>query len=252
MFIDVAATRVFHMPPSDAEQKVRAWLDDVFHYSTKAIVAADSPISASLLPLQRRIGARLRVITIDPWIGYSAPLNVVLAHAATLGARTLLLQSLDVRCTRDAVQLLYALLDDATLVAGARMTQEHAPGSGLQPINAINSPWNTLALWQISKLRLAGFCAIADSDPPLSYGGMEEVATISILQHLYPGKMRAVVADAGSISWKTPDDSPPSFCRHWRKMASKLVRAESQLQLLNVPRGMVETVDGFSSRAKMA
>src|SRR6056297_385298 len=54
---------------------------------------------------------------------------------------------------------------------------------GRQPLTGATAPWNTCALWSVSKLSLTGFLAVSEglaSDKGM--GGVEEVAVICLAQ----------------------------------------------------------------------
>jgi hypothetical protein len=103
-------------------------------------------------------------------------------------------------------------------------------------LNGRTSPWNTLALWNVSKLALTGFLAVSEGlhdDPTMA--GVEEVATISLLQKLFGAQcMKAKLMSIPSIQWDTVSfaHDPARQVWHEQKMQSKLQRAAQQVQLL--------------------
>jgi hypothetical protein len=103
-------------------------------------------------------------------------------------------------------------------------------------LNGRTSPWNTLALWNVSKLALTGFLAVSEGlhdDPTVA--GVEEVATISLLQKLFGAQcMKAKLMSIPSIQWDTVSfaHDPARQVWHEQKMQSKLQRAAQQVQLL--------------------
>ena len=62
--------------------------------------------------------------------------------------------------TADVSQLIQ-YIDDDTLVVGPAL-QGHEFEEGTQPLRGRTCPWNTAAIWTVSKLQLVGFPLIGD------------------------------------------------------------------------------------------
>jgi len=130
-------------------------------------------------------------------------------------------------------------LDANTLVVGAKLHPKHGEKRGRQPLNGWNSPWNTLALWDLQKLGLTGFLTISSGNIDGIPGGVEEVVAISLLQHLKPGMMEAKLIELPTVHWDATWECALRTKYHESKMASKGERAFRQLQMLSIKDGKV-------------
>lgn len=218
------------------------WCKRTLRYADKVLIATDQflfdQLDRAFLPL----GNQVQLLLVSPWHGFTMALNALLAEATILGAEKILLQSVEVDSSAADFSTLHRHFDDSTLVVGAKLTKEHGVKSGVQEINALNSPWNTLALWDLKKLNLTGFIGISNGLVDNIPGGMEEVVTISLLQHLQPNEMTSKLVTLPEVQWQIAWQDPKRKTDHESKMASKLTRAEMQLQYLNHPRGLVEVI----------
>jgi hypothetical protein len=68
---------------------------------------------------------------------------------------------------------------------------------------------------------------------------MEEVPTISLLQHLYPNQAKAKVVTLQDIEWNLCWNDRKRLNNHHNKMMTKREQAEIQLKYLDIPRGVV-------------
>ena len=95
-------------------------------------------------------------------------------------------------------------------------------------------PWNTCALWNVQKLAKTGFSMIGDGYLEDSEAGVEEAATISILQAIHKAdQAKAKLIELNSVVWKTKfENNLKRQIAHKGKMESKNTRAESQMRLL--------------------
>ena len=219
------------------------------HWCASVPAAVDTvavAVDPVLYPLEQQrlspLDPRVEVIQVSPWFGYSPALNVLLAFAARRGASHLLLQSVELELEAGDLARLCAHATADTLVVGARLSERHGGAPGTKALDGFTSPWNTLALWSIEKLCLTGFLSISDELLDEVPGGMEEVATISLLQHLRPEGARAKLVALDGIRWDTRWDDSLRTSWHETKMASKVERAELQLARLGVPRGTVDVL----------
>ncbi|KAJ3290584.1 hypothetical protein HDU76_007376, partial [Blyttiomyces sp. JEL0837] len=72
------------------------------------------------------------------------------------------------------------------------------------PLTGITTPWNTLAIWNVRKLALTGFLAVAEGFAAFAtVGGVEEVSVIALHQLLHPTTSKAKLAKFKSDK---PDD----------------------------------------------
>jgi hypothetical protein len=212
--------------------------------------------------------AMVRVLPVQPWGKFVPALNALLSYAVRLVQQAptaapkgvLLFVSLETIATPASVQILLSHLNYAdTLVCGAVLPghEYHGPSKPdatansvpLEPtavtLNGLTSPWNTLALWNVSKLSLTGFLAVSEGlhdDPTIA--GIEEVAVVATLQKLFPPQeMKAkLIALSSSVQWDTASlaQDPARQAWHATKMQSKRSRAAQQLVLLqNLVGGIV-------------
>ena len=92
------------------------------------------------------------------------------------------------------------------------------------------TPWNTLAVWDLSKLAMTGFLMISDLGKS---GGVEECAAIALLQKLFPESIAKLVK-VDDFRWEENFQDPERQKWHEKKMKSKVERPAQQLQQLNL------------------
>ncbi|WP_026605935.1 hypothetical protein [Methylocapsa acidiphila] len=233
----IAATRIHAGPRGlPPEQRVREWIDCATACADEAIIAFDAPA-------RQRLGgvlharAKVRAITVSPWNGYSSALNALVAEASVT-ADAILMWSLEVRATRGAVVEMSHLMDSKTLVVGARMHPGHGAAPGRQALGGETSPWNTFALWNLSRLSMVGFQLISDNLGGSPIGGVEEVPTIALHQMLFPDASDAWLIKLPSVDWMNgrAESAAPWFRE---KLASKNIRARRHLAALGINGGWV-------------
>ena len=200
------------------------------------------------------------VLPVTPWGRFVPALNAIVSHCADAGVRRLLVASAEVRLSRGGMDALVAKFDDhgdeggcETLVVGAALRGHDYRGgcggghdeAGVEvALTGRTTPWNTCALWDVPKLSLTGFLLVSEGlHPPEGAAGVEEVATIAVLQRiLSPRRARAkLVALSGNmVSWEEDFDNDAGR-REWheKKMESKVSRARRQLELLGLYDGVV-------------
>jgi hypothetical protein len=147
-----------------------------------------------------------------------------------------------------------------TLVVGAALPghEYHPPTSTdttvLWELNGRTSPWNTLALWNLSKIGLTGFQLVSEGIPTspstmdhsssiqktspavttassFTAAGIEEVVAIALLQTILgKDQTKAKLVHIPELEWKVDFDKDPARqAWHQQKMQSKLERASQQL-----------------------
>lgn len=204
-----------------------------------------SPLAASALELVAQLrretdGTHVVVLPLLHWGRFVPALNALVSAAVTHfpTAQLLLLQSLEVAADAAAVEFLATRFElGKDLVVGAAL-----PGHDFRPAEADDTgaelaldgrttPWNTLALWDLSRLALVGFPLLGDAlTLDAANAGVEEVSTIALYQQLFPDASAAKLVAVPGIEWRVADFESDER-RHWqeRKMASKLQRAEAQM-----------------------
>ena len=96
------------------------------------------------------------------------------------------------------LEVMLSHMERDTLVVGAALPG-HKVESNLSKctktvnLNGLTCPWNTLALWDASKLSLTGFLMVSDGVHDGVEGGVEEAAAIEVLQMLKEQSMKAKV-----------------------------------------------------------
>jgi hypothetical protein len=216
------------------------WCKRALNYADHLIIATDKVLLDGVRELVQTLDMHIYPLLVSPWRGVAVPLNAIIAEATLLGGKSLLLQSAEVQTDADNIRLLHEELDDNTLVVGAKLLDTHGQVLGCQPINGMNAPWNTLALWDLGKLNITGFLGISNgfiNDIPT---GMEEVSTICLLQHLYPKTTQAKLIQLPHyLDWDWMWDCPKRHHYHQQKISSKLARSLIQLKHLPFPKGNV-------------
>jgi len=220
-------------------QKVEAWCAHVLGYCDTLILVVDHRYFETLRGIFPKFGERLRVFHIDPWISFTQPLNMIVEKALSLHAEKLLFQSIEVTLESKDVAVMLEHLKPDTLVVGAKLHPKHGRKKGRQPLDGWNTPWNTLALWDLQKLGLTGFLSISSGNIDHIPGGVEEVVAISLLQYLKSDTMQAKLIDLPTVHWDASWECALRTKYHESKMASKAERAYKQLQVLNIKDGKV-------------
>lgn len=119
------------------------------------------------------------------------------------------------------------------------MILNHGGDAGIKPIDGMTSPWNNLALWNLSKLNITGFLGVSSGLLKNVPGGMEEVTTISLLQQLYPNEAQAKLIGVPQLKWVNSCKDIEYHKHHEQKVSTKLLRAEIQLEYSRIQRGIV-------------
>jgi hypothetical protein len=215
------------------------WCNHVLNYCDKLIVVVDSIYLEAIQNAKEDFGEKIEMFHINPWISFTQPLNLLVEKALSIGAKELLFQSIEVDISVKDMEKLESYLKEDTLVVGAKLVEIHANGKKYSIIDGWNSPWNTLALWDIEKLGLTGFLSISSGNLEDVPGGIEEVVTISLLQQLKPNDMKAKVIDLESVHWNTKWSSDERKEYHQQKMKTKNERSQVQLEKLGIKAGEV-------------
>ncbi len=223
--------------------KLHAWCEKTLGYCDFLILVVDYRYFEVLEGMFSEFGERIKVFQVDPWISYTQPLNMIVEKGLALEITHVLFQSIEVSLEDDDVEKLFEAMDKNTLVVGAKLHQQHGKRSGKQVLDGWNTPWNTLALWNLQKLGLTGFLTISSGNIDGIPGGVEEVVAISILQHLQPSQMKARLIKLGSVHWDVSWDCEHRVKYHESKMASKEERACKQLEILHIQDGTVDVCE---------
>ena len=110
--------------------------------------------------------------------------------------------------------------------------------STVVPLTGRTCPWNTLAVWNLSKLKLTGFLMVSDTVGPCS--GVEECVAVAVAQKLGGAETsRAKLVRLPDVSWEETFEDEERRKWHEEKMKSKVERPAHQLDLLGIS-GVVE------------
>jgi hypothetical protein len=256
--VDMAALEAF-------VERALGWGGDV---AVAVAVGSEGPLGEALLARvhgavaavaakPRWVGRRVSVVPVAPWGRFVNGLNALVQHALEGGFEHVLFSSVETTVGKEGVDALRGHMTAADLVVGAAFS-DHAyqpPAAATAGLGAARgaavalsgttTPWNTLALWHVPTLALVGFVGVAeglDVASGRSDGGVEEVTTIALLQHLAPaGRRGAKLVAVPGLAWATAfegDDERRAW--HARKMASKAARPAAQMaRLPGLPAGSV-------------
>jgi len=236
-------TRYYGNTENDLEQLYR-FIDQAQTYSNRILIGVH--IEKDLTDCIRKYSQRERLsnipidfLPIKPWIGISTPLNILLNHLPS-NETSVIIQSVEIQCTSEHIDCLRAYLkEDNVLCVGAVLDGHQRidnPSNRIYlPLQGDTSPWNTLIIWNLEKLRRTGFPMCCDLvNPP----GMEDSAVIGLQQKLFGGmqKNRALLVHLkGNVSWLNQFDyDEERSLKHQIKMKSKNTRTKQLLQILNI------------------
>lgn len=171
---------------------------------------------------------------VTPWQKFVAPFNAIVYRAAVAGHTKLLLASAEFPPTENFITSLEQYLDKFTLVAGTRLP-EHSFAAGSQLGNGATNPWNTFALWNLEQLAKIGFVLAGDAPSDPKQAGAEEIVTIAIYQKLFPLQAKLISIPKFYTEWGMEGWDEERHKRHQVKIASKISRAEKQLEWTKLP-----------------
>lgn len=247
----VTCTRVW-LTDKAGWERLRAFIAQALSYSSFVIVGVrvelDTVDTLGFLEGLSASEPRLRPLPIRPWYDVCGPLNALLYTAATIGRTDaqannhfndeirndhefVLFQSVEVECDAAAVRTLLSYLTSAgsiVLVAGASLEHSHEFAVGRKPLNGLNTPWNTFAIWHIDTLAKTGFLAVSDGIAGPTGAAIEEVCTTSIFQHLQKTtdkadlRRRSLLVRLPRVRWLVDFKDPARKKHHELKMQTKM------------------------------
>ncbi|KAF7971860.1 hypothetical protein HWV62_19806 [Athelia sp. TMB] len=213
--------------------------------------AADSALEHAIKTRPELVRCRdqqvLEFLGATPW-GCSGPLNASIARARRMGASKIVFMSVEMTVLPEEIGQMLHLWRRETLVIGKALAQhKFVKSSGHVELTGLTCPWNTFAIWDLSKLAKTGFLLVADTNVAPGQSAIEEVPVIALHQHLFPNDSEATllkfpdaVATAG---WDTTWTDPKRAAWQASKMATKDFSAQSHLSVLNLPKTGVRHVD---------
>lgn len=215
------------------------WCVSALEGADIVLLAVDTENCAKVRAITAAFGAKVEVVHVSPWHGVCGPLNALVARASQHKASHLLLRSLEIDIEPTDLLILRSHVAANTLVVGARVAASHGGAPGTRTLDGQTSPWNTLALWNLATLGLTGFLAISDGLHAPDSSGVEEVATISLLQALRPLEAQAILVRLPGLRWHTRWEDLGRQRWQVAKMKTKQERSRRQLKLLGLLGGSV-------------
>lgn len=175
---------------------------------------------------------KTQVFLMNIWGKFTPALNAITYSTALLGVTHLFFCSPEIGLTSKVLEQLLTYMDEDTLVVGARLDgHEFKPGISIATGNSI--PWNTLAVWNLKFLIRTGFMLVSDAPFNPSIAGIEEFSTCAVQQKLYP-EVKIKLANIPGILWNTQKLGVKRMASHLKKMETKKIRAEKQLEFMKV------------------
>lgn len=250
-------------PPST--EKIRGWIRNLqsmlesVDIAEKAIIAVDATPKLDNYDYVQAIrdqitSTSLEVLPVAPWGKFVPALNALVVRAVEFDADQIMFVSAEVSASSSSIQELSKHCNDATvLVAGAALpghVYQHSPENAtsdhatpLAPtiveLTGRTTPWNTLAVWNLSKLKLTGFLMVSDTVGASS--GVEECVAIAASQKLFSSSQsRAKLVHLSDVSWEETFDDVERRKWHEQKMKSKVERPALQLKLMQLSGATVE------------
>lgn len=244
----VVATRIHRRnDPNRASQPVpaalleslRTFIQRAHEYASAVLVAFDAEDAELARAMSALNDGFVETIGVQPWNAFIPALNALVTAAAMhrLKPECILFQSVEASVSPAELEVLRSQLSDDTLVVGKRL-EGHEFKTRPSKLTGTTTPWNTCALWNLSRLALTGFLLVSDGLNGLE-GGVEECAVIGLHQKLWPDKSAAKLVDLASGGWDTEFQDEGRRAWHAKKMASKDARAGRQMVALGVE-GTVE------------
>ena len=262
----VIATRLHlgnaSVPPST--EKIQGWIHNLHAMVSSVDSAIQGVIAVDAAPKMdgydyvqavrdqvQALGVteQIFILPVTPWGTFVPALNALVYHAhTTRHADQILFVSAEVSVSAASILRLSEHCAEEkeeedgsssyVLVAGAALNG-HLYQQNTGVLNGRTCPWNTLAIWNVTKLVLTGFVLVSDLG---TTAGVEECAAVAVHQHVFPNQARAKLVRLEDVDWQDSFEHDMER-RQWheRKMNSKLERAATQLQLLGLEgKGNVE------------
>ena len=261
-------TRIFrresHAPlPADFLGALALFIGKAAAYSNRVLVAApneDTALCDAIVLLGSTTTAvEVCLVPVSFWGKFTPPLNTLLSRAAQHDDTPFLLfQSIEVLAEPAAIATLLSHMDSSTLVVGLSLRGAHWFLEGEQDLNGLTCPWNTVSVWNVSRLGLTGFLPVADANGPhLEAGdaGVEEVTAIALQQTLFGkdnAKAKLVRVPSSWYTWNVEQHSRERLQKHRKKMMSKLIRPRKQMAVLGtIASGKVVHITAAKESSKL-
>ncbi|KIM79329.1 hypothetical protein PILCRDRAFT_10463 [Piloderma croceum F 1598] len=231
-----------------AVQRASSWSRVIVAYD-----AADTVLSQTISArpeLNPGSGEDVILLPVQPW-SFTVPLNAIIIRACALGASKIVFISLEMTVSADKLAQMLSLWTKETLVIGkaldphsfqdiSKANDIHGSEVGASvKLTGLTSPWNTFAIWDLSKLAKTGFLALSDTNVQPGQSAIEEVPTIALHQRLFPSESKAILVKLVDVhesasGWDTNWNDPQRTAWQQSKLATKDLSAASHLRLLGL------------------
>ncbi|KAJ7730810.1 hypothetical protein B0H16DRAFT_1584897 [Mycena metata] len=226
---------------AEAAERASVWSNVLIAFD-----GADSLMKDALTSSAKLASIDAKLLPVEPW-NFTVPLNaaVITAQKQTK-AKKIVFISIEVTVVLEELDRMLGLWEPDFLVVGKALDPHTFQSDGTAreldvQLKGLTSPWNTFAIWDLSKLAKTGFLSISDTNTAPGQSAIEEVPTISLHQLLFPSSSRAVLVKFPSEGgWDTRWDDPGRVAWHKSKLASKDTSASSHLAALGLPSGVVK------------
>lgn len=241
----LAVNRFFETREENAEAalgKIGGFVERVLavpEVTTLYVAINPADRSGALDHLRQRNDERLYAEVVSPWGKFVPPFNAALEYARGNRFDAMLCLSTEVELTSEIVQTLAGHLSNEALVVGARL-DGHTFQTGWNGLTGTTVPWNTCAIWSISKLQRLGFPLVGEAlyDATGKEAGVEEQGAIAAYQQLYQD-CAAKLMEVPGINWDTSELDEERKAKHDAKMRSKEARPAAQLRYAKLEGGSV-------------
>ncbi|GKY93414.1 hypothetical protein MPSEU_000309000 [Mayamaea pseudoterrestris] len=208
-------------PPPDLSRSINSFRTFCDSLQTRGVIAVDVSPQIPNYNLHREVLAEcakqgatnLHILPVQPWGRFVPALNALVGYAAMQQFDYIVFVSAETFAPKTAMdQLLSHIVDEPnTLVVGAML-----PGHDYQ-----------------------GATAGTSLHTNVNDAGIEEVATVAVLQKLFRNSSKCKLVKLDGVNWNVNFDDDERRKWHEAKMESKLKRSLVQLELLGLS-GQVE------------
>lgn len=213
-------------------EKVERFVDRAQKYADSAVIAVNrKKDNSGILEDGSPDPEFLTLLDICTWSTVSV-LNHLVRIAAEQRADYALIHSMKVELTPQQVAWMMTFMDPGTLCVGTRQPEhDFMPGTH-DSADGAQVPWNTCCLWNLDFLSGIGIPMVGDAPFDPQKSGVEEGATIAVLQQLH--LCSAKLVDVGGHDFDITDD-PERIKARQERMQSKQERMAAQFERLDLP-----------------
>ena len=190
----------------------------------------------------------VEILPVSPWGNFLPALNSLLLWSAKSSptADQIMFVSAEMSVPGpESFRILQDQIKDDTLVVGAALpghnfTFDNSCSQKTVELTGRTTPWNTMAIWNVSKLSTTGFPMVGEgvhveSDKKTFIaGGVEEVSAIALIQNFMKDNAVAKLINIPGIAWEQSFEDDERRAWHQRKMESKESRPARHLSILGL------------------